>query len=209
MKKPKLRSLNTHYFRLAAFVIFFSVSFSCLGQSDSKQLHLRSGFFKSNYSGLGLVDPNRHSNFLAINIEYEIFQSSRVSHALRSVISMDYAKAKLMYLTLGFGQRFYLGSQGLRFVRQESNVTVIAVPKLRYHLGYNVGISQANVRNFSASLETSSSLLDFGIDTGVSFAMGKKMSLGLSLGANYGWGFSSVAVTSISFFSFLGMNYSF
>lgn len=192
-------------------LLLFLLAFYChsaRAQLNNNQFHFRTGFFSASYNGVG-VGSQAFSNMMTLNIEYEFFKSTRVSHALRSIIAMDFSSAKLMYFSAGYGQRFYLGGPGMKFFRQEGNISVLSVPKLRYYIGYNVGISQAIIRSINEALQVVSSLLDFGFEGGGSYSITKSVAMDLSTGMSYGWGFSSVAVTGITMHMLLGVNYSF
>jgi len=174
-------------------------------QQEKSRFHFRAGYFSYSFAGAGVV-TEPFSNMMTLNLEYEFFQSSRESHLLRSVIAMDFANAKLMYFNAGYGQRYYIGGSGMRFARQEGNVSLISVPKIRYFVGFNAGIGQVIVNSISAVAQINSSVIDVGLDGGMTYAIGETMSLSLSSGMSFGWGFSSVTVSGTTMHFLVGLS---
>ena len=196
---------------LSSFVFAFlaaSGAHTAHAQLNNSQLHLRTGYFSSNFNGSG-VEGKPYTDIMTINVELEQFQSSRMSHAFRTIVAMDFASAKLMYFNAGYGQRYYLGGSGMNFKREENNITIVSVPKLRYFVGFNAGLSQVIVKSLSPALQIVSSCLDLGLDSGLNYALGTNTALSVSTGASFGWGFSSVAVTGITMHLLVGANYSY
>lgn len=178
---------------------------SAHAQQEKSRFALRMGYFNDSFAGSGVV-TKPFTDIMTLNIEYEFFQTGRESRVLRTVMAMDFASTKMMYFNAGYGQRYYIGGSGMRFARQEGNISMIAVPKIRYFVGFDAGIGQVIVNSISAVAQINSSVIDVGFDGGMTYAIGETMALSLSSGMSFGWGFSSVAVTGTTMHFLVGIS---
>jgi len=187
----------------------------------STELYVRLSAVKATISGgsstaASNTDPDATTSsggsFMAmpsLDVEYQIFNSSKSSYCFRMVLSPDMASGKVKYLYGGVGQRFYLSSQGLAWSVSEKNVSFKMSPGIRYFVGWDAGLAQITVLERGTVLQVGSTLVDVGVSGGATYQMGDSFGLNAGATAAFGYGFSNVAVTAILFKVFFGGNYFF
>ncbi|MFZ9595104.1 MAG: hypothetical protein ACO3A2_03410 [Bdellovibrionia bacterium] len=203
MQKHRLKMLFTSLL-MALSVVPVAQAAPFLGS----QFHMRLGLLSSSFYG-----PTTGSNWVpyTFDLEYEIFSSNRSSYTIRSILSFDISTSRMAYAFTGLGRRYYLNSSGLRY-EQESGISgdrVTTIPRFRTYVGAKLGVSQVRVKDFGPALQIPSTLFDLGPDLGAIYQITPSLGVEMNAGASLGLGFSSVSVTGISYYLFLGGSYFF
>jgi hypothetical protein len=179
--------------------------------SDARtsQLHVRLGLVEGqftspipNTSGV-LSVPN------TLDLEYELFSATHRSWYFRGTFAQNLSTARLSYAYAGVGRRFYLGAPGMAFDATDGETRVTEIPKWRYYVGFDLGISQVVVTTFGTALQANSGLVEPGVTAGTIYQVGRSMGLEVSAGASPGIGFTSVSVTSFILRMLFGISYYF
>lgn len=179
---------------------------SGLAHAEGKQLNVRAGMLKGSYSG-----PVKASfmTIPSVDIEMELFQSSKVSTLVKANISFDIGKAKVFYSGVGAGQRFYFGGPGMLVDRIEGAYTLEAFAVDRYFAGWEVGVAQVLVKEFTASYSVVGSVLELGAMGGYIHQVSKTLGVSVGVGAGFGMGFTTVSVNGINIRANVGLSYYF
>jgi hypothetical protein len=186
------------------FCVLLTASASAF--AEGKQLNVRAGMLKGSYSGP--VEAS-FTTIPSVDVEMELFQSSKVSTLVKANISFDIGKAKVFYSGVGAGQRFYFGGPGMLVDRIEGAYTIEAYAVDRYFAGWEVGIAQVLVKEFTASYSVVGSVLELGAMGGYIHQLSKSLGLSVALGAGFGMGFTTVSVNGINIRANLGLTYYF
>ena len=208
MSKLRLRS----YERVALFaVVGLAAALLVLGadsraETTGSQFHFRTGMVSGNFGG---AVSGSFSVTNSMDFDYEIFSATKRSWVLRSIMAYDLTEARLMYAYTGVGRRFYIKSNGMMFDDAQGGNRVSAVPKMRYYLGFDAGISQVVVKTFGTVLQASSALLDLGGHAGLIYQVSKAVGVDAQFGYTIGQGFSSVTVGAKTMRVLLGVSYFF
>ncbi len=218
--RPKQRSLKALIFLSAITVT------TALSAESKNQLHTRFGYFRGAYSGVSSSSstgtgstaststnaPTITTSVSLINtfdFEYEIFSSMRSSYTIRTTIGYDFGIARMVYSYVGLGRNFYLWSDGQAIDSTEGASQISTLPKMRYFVGGDLGISRVVVGKVGTTAEIGSSLVDFGAHFGTIYQLNSSLGLEAHTGIGYGWGFSSVAVGAFIMKFFVGTSYFF
>lgn len=170
------------------------------------QLHIRTGILQGKYWGA------QSGEFLVPNTfdaEYEVFLANSRSFLFRSMLAMELTTAKPYYSYSGIGMRYYLASKGMMFDAQDEGVSIISIPKWRYYVGWDFGISTAIVQSLGKVLQIMSTMIDFGGHAGVIYQVDSTFGIEGHVGATTGQGFSSVSVVGVTLRAFVGGTYQF
>lgn len=194
---------------LVGTLIFLS-SVKSHAEVTLSQIHLRAGMVMASFSAPGLLPEEASFSVMpTFDVEYERYLNIRSSYVLKGVFAMDLATSIVKYYYAGVGQRFYFGSLGTAVVADSPGISVVSQPKMRYYIGYDVGISQTVIKSFTSSLQVFTSMVDIGGTVGFIYQMTKNMGIEGLGGVSYGYGFSSVAISGLFMKGFFGMTYYF
>ncbi|MEO5666799.1 MAG: hypothetical protein ABIR96_01940 [Bdellovibrionota bacterium] len=174
--------------------------------SNGKQLNVRVGMLKGSYSG-----PVKASfmTIPSVDVEMELFQSSKVSTLVKANISMNISKAKIFYSGVGAGQRYYFGGPGMLVDRIEGDYTLEAYARNRYFAGWEVGVAQVLVKEYTATYSVVGSVVEFGAMGGYIYQVSKTLGLSVGVGGGFGMGFTTVSVNGINIRMNAGLSYIF
>ena len=161
---------------------------------------------KGSYSGPVTAS---FSTFPAIELEAELFISSKMSTIIKTVFAMDLGKAKVFYSGVAGGQRFYFSGPSMLFDRQEGDFQIESYRPHRFFGGYEVGVAQVLVQEFTPALSIVSSIAELTGTFGYNYQMNKSIGLEVATSFGYGFGFSTVAVTGFNMRFTGGMTYYF
>ncbi|MBC7692645.1 MAG: hypothetical protein H7222_12865 [Methylotenera sp.] len=189
----------------------FSLPVEAASLFKGAQFHFRTGPLSATLSGKAAeVSGGRgFSVSNTIDLDGEVFTSSRDSYVIRGILAHDLASAQTMYAYMGVGRRFYLWSNGMVVETMEKGTSVTSVPKWRYYVGADAGFARVVAFNYGPVLEVASTLIDIGVHGGAIYQMTKSLGIDLHLGKSMGFGFSSVTVGCSTTRMFLGLSYFF
>ncbi len=174
--------------------------------ADGRQFHLRSGLIKGSYSG---PVNSSFSTFPSIELEAELFFSSKVSTIIKSIFAMDFGKAKVFYSGVAGGQRFYFSGPSLYFSRSEGDFEIQSYSPHRFFGGYEVGVSQVLVQEFTSAFSVVGSVAEFTGTFGYNYQLNETLGLELVTSFGYGFGFTTVAVNGFNMRFTGGVSYYF
>jgi hypothetical protein len=189
----------------AAFASVFSAAKTAHAGADS-QLHVRGGLLSGVYTGPQYGDfsiPN------AFDLEYEQFTHNQRSFLFRAIMAMELETSKPYYFYAGTGLRYYFSSKGMAFEAEDDKVSMSAVPRLRYYVGTDVGISQAIIKSLGRVLQVTSTMMDIGGHVGAIYQVDRRLGFEIQFGLTSGQGFSSVSVVGYSARALGGFTYKF
>jgi len=189
----------------ALFLLTFVMSSTAFAESES-QFHIRIGAIKAVYWG---SDSGDFFVPTMLDLEYETFLSNTRSLIFRSMLAMELETAKPYYAYSGAGMRYYLGSKGMLVESQGEGVAISAIPKVRYYIGWDAGISQAIIQSLGRILTVTSTMIDFGGNAGVIYQVDRKFGVEFHAGATSAQGFSSVSVVGVTVRATAGITYQF
>jgi len=201
--------------KLGLLLVFFLTLTQILTQQDlvyaddsnsASQFHFRTGFVEAKVSG---VVTNSFRLSLPIDMEYELFRSTRSSYTLRMMIGYDISGARIPYIYTGIGRRFYFSSTGMEVDESGSGMRVVSMPLWRYYFGGDIGLSQTTVTSFGTVLQSQSVGLDLGPNAGIIYQLTKSFGLEFQGGVNFALGFTTVSVNTFTYRALLGGTYFF
>lgn len=122
----------------------FKVHQAAASISYMDQLSVAMGLTMSSFAQLeGAVDGDISSgsqpSLLSVDINYEIFQFRKLSHVFKMTGTGILMAAIEKYYGMGYGVRWYFGSEGTRVNIRDKVLDVSLTPKFRYYAGANVG----------------------------------------------------------------------
>jgi hypothetical protein len=198
------------FFFIFGFFFFLSSAFAAGGKD---LLHFRSGVVTSTLGSFSNPTTGATTSGFTVapsfDFEYEIFYSERKSYAFRGTLAIDFATSVTRYIYGGAGQRFYLNSRGSPLEFSSSELSINVLPKIRYFIGWEIGVSQAVVNIFTSSLQTVTTALDGGGIAGAMYQISKDVAIEGSMTVSYAFGFSSVGAAGTVAKGFLGGIYAF
>lgn len=171
----------------------------------SNQLDVHLGMVSGSFSGLNI--SGSFSVPMSIDVGYEVFSSAKKSTIFRGILSNDLTTSTIAYSYVGVGRRFYFNSTGMGFESSDDFNQISIIPKRRYYAGIELGSSQVMVKQFGPTLQTQSSLIDFGANVGTIFQVSRTVGIDAQLGLGFGYGFSAVSVSGTITKFLLGVTY--
>lgn len=202
-----LRQSSFVYSIMKVLVVAVIATFGCqaLAHVDS-QLHFRSGLVGASFDG------SRSGSFLvptSLDLEYELFLSSKRSIAFRTIIAVELPESLPRYSYFGAGTRYYLGSQGMSFNQGDKQITVKSIPTTRYYIGVDGGFSIIILQSLGSVLQVMSSMVDLGTSFGVIRQITPDLGFHSQVGLSAGFGFNSSALVCVTYRGLVGLTYSF
>jgi len=178
-----------------------------VAEAAGKQFHIRGGMLKGSYAATK-IDAN-FSVIPSIDFEMEFFQSAKISTLVKANLTLDISKAKVFYSSIGAGQRYYFGGQGMLFDRIEGDYSFEGFSSSRYFLGWELGVAQALIQEYTATFSVVASVIELGILGGYSHQLSKNLALVVAAGGGYGMGFTTVSVSGLQMRGNLGLSFYF
>ena len=119
-----------------------SLSYSSITYMD--QLSVSMGMTMSSFSQLegaveGEIKSGSQPALISVDINYEIFQFRSFSHVFKMTGTGILVAGIEKYYGMGYGVRWYFGSEGTRVSIKDKVLDVGLTPKFRYYAGANVG----------------------------------------------------------------------
>ena len=132
------------------------------------QLSLSIGMVMNNFTQVedavtGAAKTGASESMLSADLNYEIFQFRNMSHVFRMTGSGVLMNTIDQYYGVGYGVRWYFGSEGTRIKLKDKVVDLNLTPKFRYYAGANIGGYYMVYRPDSAGEEIRN---DIGVETG-------------------------------------------
>ena len=108
------------------------------------QLSISIGMVMNNFTQVedavtGSPKTGASEAMLSADLNYEIFQFRGMSHVFRMTGSGVLMNTIDKYYGVGYGVRWYFGSEGTRVKLKDKVVDLILTPKFRYYAGANIG----------------------------------------------------------------------
>jgi len=191
---------------LKATMISLALFGSFYANAAGRQFHFRTGMIKGSYSG---PVNTSFSTFPTIELEAELFYSSTVSTIIKSVFAMDFGKAKVFYSGVAGGQRFYFSGPSMYFNKSEGDFEIQSYNPHRFFGGYEVGIAQVLVQEFTSAFSIVGSVAEFTGTFGYNYQLTNHMGLEAVVSFGYGLGFTTVAVNGFNMRFMGGVSYYF
>jgi hypothetical protein len=171
-------------------------------------MHARMGMLVAEKNGYTSQVPAT-LNFNTLDLEYEVFTANKRSVAFRFTVAPDLTKNKVHYTYAGIGQRFYIDTKGMMVDEAEHDLSVTSLPRWRFSVGWDLGLSEITVTSVTSVLDIVASLYDLGVSSSLSYRLTDRLNLEGNLGASFGYGFSSVSVNVLIYRGTVGVNYFF
>lgn len=167
------------------------------------EVHVRTGMISGSYSGP--VSGTLPSSQL-LDGEYELFTGPRSATTFRALIAYDLAKGRVGYGYAGMGRSYYLWGNGVNIESSDNKeASFTSIPKRRYYVGWDLGMSYVVVKEFGTVLTAHSEAIDVGAHLGFIWQVSKSIGIDLHGGYTKGFGFSSVAVSTTTTRIFAGV----
>ena len=176
-------------------------------ETHTSQFHFRTGYLMGSVSG-GLISSSLQIP-VAVDLEYERFNTIRSSYYFTTSVSYDSGRGRVPFSYVGVGKRYYLSSVGTLVDATDGVQRVVVTPRFRYYLGGSVGFGQLVVKTVGASLEAESSLIALGMSLGGIYQITRSLGLEASVGVTGGLGFTAVAVNILATQAVFGVVYGF
>jgi len=176
------------------------------GALDKSQINLRTGLVAGHFDGTFEGDFEATYSF---DIDWEFFAANNYSFLARYTQAMDTPDSRPFYNFTGLGMRFYFDSKGLAMIQDQSDVVIKSLPRWRYYVSTDLGVSQVIVKSFGPVVQALASMLETGLNAGALYLIGDKFSINAQVGATYGWGFSSTSANGYTYRALIGGSYFF
>lgn len=132
------------------------------------QLSLSLGMVINNFAQVpdaidGTPKSGSSGSMLSADINYEMFQFRNMSHVFKMTGTGILVNTIDKYYGIGYGVRWYFGSEGTRIKLKSDVVDLQLTPKFRYYAGANIGGYYMVYRPESGGAEIRN---DIGVETG-------------------------------------------
>lgn len=146
----------------------------------------------------------------ALNTEIEFLYNPKTSFILRNILAIDQATSKNIYNLTSIGQRYYWrGVTSPTEIVDVDGSKYSILPKHRYYIGYDVGISQVVVTSLGPILDAVSTMLDVGVNLGGIYQITEKWAFEGQAAMTKTQGFSAISVNGTTSRMMLGVAYFF
>lgn len=170
-------------------------------------VHLLVGNVSGSFSG---DSKGQFSISQALNTEIEFLYNPRTSFILRNILAIDQATSKNVYNLTSVGQRYYWKgvTAPIEIIDVDGSKYSI-LPKQRYYIGYDVGVSQVVVTSLGPILDAVSTMVDVGVNLGGMYQLTEKWAIEGQAAFTRTQGFSSISVTGTTTRLMAGMAFFF
>jgi hypothetical protein len=196
--------------RLLNLAIFsLSTAAACFAAASPLEVEgmAKLGMLTGSYSGRDAT--GKFDSQGAIEIEGNLFRSPGMAYAVRSSIALDITTSRTRYFYAGLGQRFFFGPHGFESFTQEGGDSIRIHPKLRYALGYDLGLSQVLVIPYGTILGAYATTADTNLSAEARYSVDRNMSISGTLGMGVGTGIATMNVTTTTMRALVGFVYGF
>jgi hypothetical protein len=177
---------------LALLCLPSAVSAAELTQGSQFDFHF--GMLSASFTGPSPQTTGSFSVTNTLGLAYESFSSAKSSYVFSSVLAYSLAKAQVDYMGVGFGRRFYLGSDGMAFEAVDKGVSIVSVPTWRYYAGFDGNVAMVDALDVTSSYIVEGAVFDLTGEFGIIYQLSRNVGLNFEVGLSYGFGFSSVAL---------------
>ena len=137
------------------------------------QLSLSVGMVMNNFTQVqeaieGEAKSGATDSMLSADLNYEIFQFRNMSHVFKMTGSGVLVNTIDKYFGIGYGVRWYFGSEGTRIKLSDKVLDLHLTPKFRYYAGINLGGYYVVYRPETGGEEIRN---DIGVETGGHFGI--------------------------------------
>ena len=190
-------------------VLALGLTVGCSGahaeeRGKESQFHFRVGKVSGSYSG---PVSGTFSVSNSLDFEGEFFTAPKTSWTFRSILAHDLSAGRMMYAYAGVGHNWYLWSDRVKMDAPDGATSFSSIPRWRYYIGADIGISQAIVYTYSPVLQAVSVLIDFGGHCAVIYQVNRSFGIEGQFGYTMGFGFSSVSVGATTNRFLFGVSY--
>lgn len=187
-----------------ALMLLFVVPISLAeAASTSMQGHVRTGVVQGSFTG---ADSGEFSVVSSLELEGEVFTSSRASILAKATVSLDQQSGQFKYVYMGLGQRFYLLSRGRPVETYQEGVFASQRPNFRFFVEYGLGLAQIQVRSVTESLSVQSTVVELGGGGGTIYQISQNFGISFNLIWSKGFSVSSVSVDSTVIRGMIGVS---
>lgn len=199
------------------------LAFLCVGvachaddSTSSSQFALRVGLLSSSLT-VG-SSTNRLSTTVSVpetlEFEYESFSTNHRSFFFRGTLAYELSDARVGYLFVGGGIRFYLIGNAMTYDRSDvEGNRVISTPTSRLFIGPDFGLSKVELvsaagttsTGTSSALTLSSTNYDVGGHVGYVYQVSRSFGVEALVGASFVYGFTTVSATGTAVRAMLGI----
>jgi hypothetical protein len=183
--------------------LFYMTQAQAEETGSNLEFHGRIGSISASYTG-PQVGSGSFSLPNGIDLEADYFVSNHRSYLLRTIIGLDQKATTTRYSYTGFGARYFLYSQATRADYVIGGTVLTAIPRWRFYLGWDAGLSQALVVQLNPVLGTYASFLDASFCGGTNYQITHDLGIELHLGYGMGVGYTNVSATLTTVRIFLG-----
>ena len=132
----------------------------------------------------------------ALNTEIEFLYNPKTSFILRNILAIDQSTSKNIYNLTSIGQRYYWkGVTAPTEIIDVDGSKYSILPKQRYYIGYDVGVSQVVVTSLGPILDAVSTMVDVGVNAGGMYQLTDKWAIEAQAAFTRTQGFSAISVT--------------
>jgi len=189
--------------QLVAIILIATFSFSAAAL-DKMQFHLRLGMVKGSFTG---AETGEFSNMTSFDGEAEYLWTAKASFSARAIFTVDPESAQVQYMYAGGGQRFYIFSRASGAEATWGFDTVTIKPKLRYFVGWDLGMAQVLLQRVTESLSVQSAVLEYGGTAGLIYQLTSGLGMEIAGGVSKGIGISTVAVDTTILKLLIGLTF--
>lgn len=197
----------------AFFISALTFALASPAQADpaflGTQLHVRTGMLQGTYRGASSLVSGSIQVMTSLDFDVEAFSTPSQSFFLRGNLTHDLSTNRMPYAYIGTGTRYYFGRAGFPLDRTDQTSRVALMPKSRFFVGGDLGVSQVVTRVFNEALSSQATMLDFGAHAGWIYQMGHKVGLEVLGGYSMGMGFSTVSANGTILRAMVGFSYLF
>ena len=159
---------------------------------------------------LGTLNTGEQSGSIStipyLDVEYDLFASSKMAYAFRAILAPDLSDRDLNYAYVGIGQRYFFGGPSANISRSEEGSTVSVKPGVNFFVGWDFGMSHS-ILSRVGSLAAASTAMDFGATGGSNWYLSDGIAVQVGASFSYALGFTTLAASGIVIKSFIGISF--
>ena len=144
LKKLRKTTIKEYSLCLLMFISLVQPSIVLSKIVYMDQLSLSIGMVMNSFTQVqeaieGEAKSGASDSMLSADLNYEIFQFRNMSHVFKMTGSGVLMNTIDKYYGVGYGVRWYFGSEGTRVILKDKVVDLQLTPKFRYYAGANIG----------------------------------------------------------------------
>lgn len=177
-----------------------SVWYPAFAQSSfsntAKEIVLRTGLVTGQYQGQQVSNATFSAD---VNIQGELwfYNDQKTAWVVNAIISNESSLGRARYFSSGFGQRYFLWSDGNMIDQKAGDDFIQVKPNWAFYAGWDFSMSQFLVVPFTSTLASYSTLGGAGVTVGVKKILSPQLALNFQGGFSYNYSvFSSTSVAA-------------